>query len=106
MNQPYRLLSIYTDLILGKEINKMYMANEWGVSSRTIQRDIAHIRNYIHESDNWHILDDPIIYNHITDSYYLNVDRQHLKHHFSYLHMSRKKTNDKTIAKYETHLKR
>ncbi len=30
MNQPYRLLSIYTDLILGREVNKVYVANEWG----------------------------------------------------------------------------
>ncbi len=30
MNQPYRLLTIYTDLILGREVNKVYVANEWG----------------------------------------------------------------------------
>ncbi len=74
MNQPYRLLSIYTDLILGREVNKVYVANEWGVSCRTIQRNIAHIRNYMHESEEWHILDNPVIYDHETDSYYLNND--------------------------------
>lgn len=37
MNQPYRLLSIYTDLIAGKTVNKAKLANEWEVSKRTIQ---------------------------------------------------------------------
>lgn len=86
MNQPYRLLSIYTDLILGREINKVYVANEWGVSCRTIQRDIAHIRNYIHESDDWQILDDPVIYNHETESYYLNTEIQINKNNSIYAH--------------------
>lgn len=95
MNQSYRLLSIYTDLILGKEINKVNTANEWGVSCRTIQRDIAHIRNYIHESDNWHILEDPIIYNHEKESYCLNTEIEHFKSHYSYLHL--KKINMKKI---------
>ncbi len=86
MNQPYRLLTIYTDLILGREVNKVYVANEWGVSCRTIQRDIAHIRNYMHESEDWHIVDDPIIYNHETDSYYLNTDITENKNNYFYTH--------------------
>lgn len=60
MNQPYRLLSIYTDLIAGKIVNKTKLASEWEVSKRTIQRDIAHIRNFMYESCEWFVLDNPI----------------------------------------------
>ncbi len=28
----------------------------------------------MHESEEWHILDNPVIYDHETDSYYLNND--------------------------------
>lgn len=57
MNQPYRLLSIYTDLIAGKTVNKAKLANEWEVSKRTIQRDIAHIRNFMYERCEWFVIE-------------------------------------------------
>ncbi len=96
MNQPYRLLSIYTDLALRRKINKANLAQEWGVSSRTIQRDISLIRSYIHESEDWLIVDDPIIYNNESDSYYLNADIQKIKCNTYYNHL-----NQKCCSKFE-----
>jgi predicted DNA-binding transcriptional regulator YafY len=45
-----RILSIYTELINGKVINKAEMAEKYGVDARSIQRDLADIRSFIEES--------------------------------------------------------
>ena len=45
-----RILSIYSKLIIGEIVNKKDIAIEYGVNSRTIQRDLDDIRGYF--SDN------------------------------------------------------
>lgn len=45
-----RILSIYTELINGKVINKAEMAEKYDVDARSIQRDLADIRSFIEES--------------------------------------------------------
>lgn len=44
-----RILSIYTELVNGKIINKAEMAKKYGVDVRSIQRDLADIRSFIEE---------------------------------------------------------
>ncbi|MDK8176726.1 HTH domain-containing protein [Staphylococcus simulans] len=51
MEQAHRILSIYTRLLQQKVVNKYELSNEWGVSSRTIQRDIDNIRNFLYDTD-------------------------------------------------------
>ena len=45
-----RILDIYTKLIEGKLVNKMAEAQQYGVSVRTIQRDIDDIRSFLEEA--------------------------------------------------------
>ena len=105
MNQPYRLLSIYTDLIAGKIVNKTKLASEWEVSKRTIQRDIAHIRNFMYESCEWFVLDNPIIYDSDNDSYYLNQKgEQTVNHHSGFLQLN-KIEKQKIFVKFEVNIK-
>ena len=46
-----RALGIYSRLMHGKTVNKHEEAARYGVSSRSIQRDIEEIRNYLMEPD-------------------------------------------------------
>lgn len=47
--KSFRLLSIYEKLLKGGEINKKSLADEFGVSPKSIQRDIEDLRAYIAE---------------------------------------------------------
>lgn len=47
-----RILSIYSRLKMGKIINKTEEASNYGVASRTIQRDIADIQNFLQNCEN------------------------------------------------------
>lgn len=47
----FRLLAIYERLLKGGEINKIALADEFGVSPKSIQRDIDELRAYISEKD-------------------------------------------------------
>lgn len=105
MNQPYRLLSIYTDLIVGKAVNKTKLAREWEVSKRTIQRDIAHIRNFIYERCEWFELDNPIIYDNDQDSYFLNQNAKKLGHHQPAFLQLNKIQEQKIFVKFEVNIK-
>ncbi|MGN5883645.1 helix-turn-helix transcriptional regulator [Staphylococcus simulans] len=69
MEQAHRILSIYTRLIQQKVVNKHELSNEWGVSSRTIQRDIDNIRNFLYDTDEWHGYRKEITYNHRMGTY-------------------------------------
>ncbi|UXR45537.1 helix-turn-helix transcriptional regulator [Staphylococcus simulans] len=69
MEQAHRILSIYTRLLQQKVVNKYELSNEWGVSSRTIQRDIDNIRNFLYDTDEWHGYRKEITYNHKLESY-------------------------------------
>lgn len=46
-DQSIRLLSLFKKLICGKSINKQEEAERFGVSQKTIQRDIGDIREYL-----------------------------------------------------------
>ncbi|QLK85258.1 HTH domain-containing protein [Staphylococcus sp. 17KM0847] len=50
MSRSTRLLSIYTRLIHYQNINKSQLSTEFGVSERTVKRDIREIRNYLYDS--------------------------------------------------------
>ena len=41
-----RILDIYTRLLSRKKVNKTEMAHKYGVSERSVQRDINDIRNF------------------------------------------------------------
>ncbi|MCE5473831.1 HTH domain-containing protein [Staphylococcus pseudintermedius] len=103
MNQPYRSLSIYTDLIAGKTVNKAKLANEWEVSKRTIQRDIAHIRNFMYERCEWFVIENPIVYDTDNDSYYLNQSIQKTEPHFTFLRLN-KIEKQKIFVKFEVNM--
>ncbi|MEJ7541982.1 hypothetical protein [Staphylococcus intermedius] len=101
MNQHNRLLSIYTDLIAGKIVNKTELARDWEVSKRTIQRDIAHIRNFLYEHCEWLVLDNPIIYDSDNDSYYLKQNtKQTDEYHSAFLKLN-KIEKQKIFVKFE-----
>ena len=44
-----RILSIYQRLIEGRVLNKQQLALEFGVSEKSIQRDIEHLNIYLGE---------------------------------------------------------
>ena len=46
-NRIIRVLHIYNKFLNGGIVNKSYEANKYGVSERTIQRDIDDIRGYL-----------------------------------------------------------
>lgn len=64
--QINRILDIYTKLCEGKMLNKAEEAQHFGVSERTIYRDVKHIREYLsnkkvlESSDMREIINDPI----------------------------------------------
>ena len=47
-----RILSIYQRLIDGEVLNKQQLALEFGVSDKSIQRDIENLKNYLGEQPN------------------------------------------------------
>ena len=49
-NKGFRMLNIYERLNKGERINKEQLANEYGVSLKSIQRDIDDLRAYITET--------------------------------------------------------
>lgn len=71
MDRSHRLLTIYTRLLQNKFINKYELTKELNTSSRTIQRDIDQIRNYLYETDDWYGHKKNVIYNYKTESYSL-----------------------------------
>lgn len=72
MEQSHRILSIYTRLIQQKVVNKQKLSHEWNVSSRTIQRDIDNIRNFLYDTDEWHGYRKEIVYSQRSASYIMN----------------------------------
>lgn len=72
MEQAHRILSIYTRLLQQKVVNKHNLSHEWQVSSRTVQRDIDNIRNFLYDTDEWHGYRKEITYNHKLETYELD----------------------------------
>lgn len=71
MDRSHRLLTIYTRLLQNKFVNKYELTKELNTSSRTIQRDIDQIRNYLYETNDWYGHKKNVIYSYKNESYSL-----------------------------------
>lgn len=69
-NKGFRLLNIYERLNKGERISKEQLAKEFGVSAKSIQRDIDDLRAYILET-HYDELDATIKYDKANNCYYL-----------------------------------
>lgn len=69
-NRGFRLLSMYERLNKGEELNKLKLSDEFGVSVKTVQRDIDDLRAYIAET-HFDEFETAIKYSKARDSYYL-----------------------------------
>lgn len=69
-NKGFRLLSMYERLNKGEELNKQNLSDEFGVSLKTIQRDIDDLRAYIAET-HFDEYETAIKYSKARDCYYL-----------------------------------
>lgn len=69
-NKGFRLLNIYERLNKGELVNKETLANDFGVSQKTIQRDIDDLRAYLAET---HFMESEVSikYNKAKNGYYL-----------------------------------
>ena len=68
-DKTFRVLSISDRLLDGSELSIEKLAREFGVSVRTVRRDINAIREYIAESDN--ATQNAIAYNESKNTYFL-----------------------------------
>lgn len=68
-DKTFRLLSISDRLLDGSEVNIENLANEFGVSMRTVKRDINALREYLSESEN--ATQNAIAYNEAKNTYFL-----------------------------------
>lgn len=71
MDRAFRILTIYNRLLQHKPVNKKSLTLELGSSSRTIQRDIDDIRNFLYETKSWVNIQDEIKYDYKSESYTL-----------------------------------
>lgn len=69
-NKVYRLLNIYERLSAGESVVKRHLADEFGVSEKTVQRDLDEIRTYFYDNNQYET-DAMIRYNRATNSYSL-----------------------------------
>ncbi len=69
-NKGFRLLNMYERLSKGEELRKGVLANEFGVSEKTIQRDIDELRMYFADA-HYDEFETAIKYSRARDSYYL-----------------------------------
>ena len=69
-NKGFRLLSMYERLNKGEELNKQAVADEFGISLKTVQRDIDDLRAYLAET-HFDEFETAIKYSKARDSYYL-----------------------------------
>lgn len=68
-DKTFRVLCISDRLIDGSEVRIEDLANEFGVSIRTIKRDIKSLRDYLSETEN--TTQNAIAYNESKNSYFL-----------------------------------
>lgn len=62
-----RLLAMYSGLIGGETLNKSILARKYGISERSVQRDIASLRCFLSEQ----VLPQEIIYDRKDDGFKL-----------------------------------
>ncbi|MCH5169765.1 MAG: HTH domain-containing protein [Oscillospiraceae bacterium] len=68
-DKTFRVLSISDRLLDGSELSIETLAKEFGVSIRTVRRDINALREYIAESDN--ATQNAVAYNESKNTYFL-----------------------------------
>lgn len=85
MDRSHRLLTIYTRLLQNKFVNKSELTKEYNTSSRTIQRDIDQIRNYLYETNDWYGHKKNVIYNYKNESYSLESTQTTNNNAFFYI---------------------
>lgn len=68
-DKTFRVLSISDRLLDGSELSIEKLAREFGVSVRTVRRDINALREYIAESDN--ATQNAVAYNESKNTYFL-----------------------------------
>ncbi|MCH5189356.1 MAG: HTH domain-containing protein [Oscillospiraceae bacterium] len=68
-DKTFRVLSISDRLLDGSELSIEKLAKEFGVSVRTVRRDINALREYIAESDN--ATQNAVAYNESKNTYFL-----------------------------------
>ncbi len=66
-----RILSIYNNLLEGGGLNVKAAAEHYGVSTKTIKRDIDDIRSFLAEKNTADGTFKEVIYNRATDNYYI-----------------------------------
>ena len=77
-NKGFRLLNMYERLNKGELLDKKGLAERFGVTLKTIQRDIDDLRAYIAET-HFHEQDIGIKYDKVKNGYYLvRMDREWL----------------------------
>lgn len=69
-NKSFRILNIYERLNRGEELHKDKLANDFGVSLKTVQRDIDELRAYL-EQTHFSKADTAIKYDKAKNCYYL-----------------------------------
>lgn len=69
-DKSFRILNMYERLCKGEHINKVKLSNDYGISLKTVQRDIEELRAYMAET-HYEDKDGYIKYDRKTDSYYI-----------------------------------
>ncbi|PUZ21324.1 HTH domain-containing protein [Staphylococcus chromogenes] len=72
MDRAFRILTIYHRLLQNKKVNKKSLALMLNTSTRTIQRDIDDIRNFLYESEHWLNTQYEVKYDYDLESYTIN----------------------------------
>lgn len=75
MDRAFRILTIYHRLLQNKKVNKKSLALMLNTSTRTIQRDIDDIRNFLYESEHWLDTQYEVKYDYDLESYTINHDK-------------------------------
>ncbi|MDT0740492.1 HTH domain-containing protein [Staphylococcus chromogenes] len=75
MDRAFRILTIYHRLLQNKKVNKKSLALMLNTSTRTIQRDIDDIRNFLYESEHWLDTQYEVKYDYDFESYKINHDK-------------------------------
>lgn len=75
MDRAFRILTIYHRLLQKKKVNKKSLALMLNTSTRTIQRDIDDIRNFLYESEHWLDTQYEVKYDYDFESYTINHDK-------------------------------
>lgn len=76
-DRALRILSIYSKLLQGQVIDKVEESFVYGVTERTIQRDISDIQCFLHDQNNDSGEEKEVIFDRKLDGYRLETRRKH-----------------------------